>query len=157
MAVAGKVPVKRNRFLTVTGAYMSVNRALGPKPPRAGRLNGYLTNIANPSLEVVIGACAPRPIYHHKRDSIEAHLSVVFAALAVTRLIEDRTSWVVDQALRAHHTPLPNRRDLRRATSPHRRRPTPTRPTRRTRSDHLNGGAHYYESSGELTQWPGGR
>ena len=30
-----------------------------------------------------------RPIYHHKRESIEAHLTIVFAALAVTRLIED--------------------------------------------------------------------
>ena len=29
-----------------------------------------------------------RPIYHHKRESIEAHLTIVFAALAVTRLIE---------------------------------------------------------------------
>jgi hypothetical protein len=25
-----------------------------------------------------------RPIYHRKRDSIEAHLTIVFAALAVT-------------------------------------------------------------------------
>ena len=29
-----------------------------------------------------------RPIYHHKRDSIEAHLTIVFAALAVTRWLE---------------------------------------------------------------------
>ena len=28
-----------------------------------------------------------------KRDSIEAHLTVVFAALAVTRFIEDSTDW----------------------------------------------------------------
>jgi hypothetical protein len=34
---------------------------------------------------------AARPIYHHKRVSIEAHLSIVFAALAVSRLLEDRT------------------------------------------------------------------
>jgi hypothetical protein len=27
-------------------------------------------------------------IYHHKRDSIEAHLAIVFAALAVSRAIE---------------------------------------------------------------------
>ena len=26
-----------------------------------------------------------RPIYHHLRESIEAHLSIVFAALAVSR------------------------------------------------------------------------
>ena len=32
-----------------------------------------------------------RPIYHRKRASIEAHLAVVFAALAITRYIEDRT------------------------------------------------------------------
>jgi len=29
-----------------------------------------------------------RPVYHHKRDSIEAHMTVVFAALAVARHIE---------------------------------------------------------------------
>jgi hypothetical protein len=34
-----------------------------------------------------------RPVYHRKRDSIEAHLSVVFAALAVTRWIEACTGW----------------------------------------------------------------
>ena len=28
-----------------------------------------------------------RPIYHRKRDSIEAHLTIVFAALAVSRWI----------------------------------------------------------------------
>jgi hypothetical protein len=32
-----------------------------------------------------------RPIYHHQRDSIEAHLSIVFATLAVSRWIEDRS------------------------------------------------------------------
>ena len=34
-----------------------------------------------------------RPIYHHKRESIEAHLTIVFAALAVGRLVEERTGW----------------------------------------------------------------
>lgn len=59
-----------------------------------------VTNIDNPTPEFVIGAyqrlyeiersfrmskhdLQARPIYHHTRDSIEAHLSVVFAALAV--------------------------------------------------------------------------
>ena len=31
-----------------------------------------------------------RPIYHRTRDSIEAHLTIVFAALAVSRWIENR-------------------------------------------------------------------
>jgi hypothetical protein len=38
---------------------------------------------------------AARPIYHHKRASIEAHLTSVFAALAVSRLVEDRTGWSI--------------------------------------------------------------
>jgi hypothetical protein len=32
-----------------------------------------------------------RPVYHRKRESIDAHLSVVFAAPAVTRFVEART------------------------------------------------------------------
>jgi transposase len=36
-----------------------------------------------------------RPIYHHKRDSIEAHLTIVFAALAVARWIEATTGWSI--------------------------------------------------------------
>jgi hypothetical protein len=36
-----------------------------------------------------------RPIYHRTRDSIEAHLTIAFAALAVGRFIEERTGWSV--------------------------------------------------------------
>jgi len=41
-----------------------------------------------------------RPIYHHKRESIEAHLTIVFAALAVTRLIENCTGWSIKKFVR---------------------------------------------------------
>jgi transposase len=41
-----------------------------------------------------------RPIYHHKRESIQAHLTIVFAALAVTRLIENRTGWSIKKFVR---------------------------------------------------------
>jgi hypothetical protein len=34
-----------------------------------------------------------RPVHHHLRDSIEAHLAIVFAALAVSRRIEHHTGW----------------------------------------------------------------
>ena len=36
-----------------------------------------------------------RPIYHHKRESIDAHMSIVFAALAVGHWIEHRTGWSI--------------------------------------------------------------
>jgi len=48
-----------------------------------------------------------RPIYHHKRESIQAHLSIVFAALAVSHWIERQTSWSMKkfvQNLRRYRT-----------------------------------------------------
>jgi hypothetical protein len=41
-----------------------------------------------------------RPIYHQMRDSIEAHLTIVFAALAVSRWIEDRSDWSIKKNVR---------------------------------------------------------
>ncbi len=32
-----------------------------------------------------------RPIFHRQRDSIEAHLTIVFAALAVSRYLQERS------------------------------------------------------------------
>ena len=116
-AVAGKEPVKRNRFLTLTGATKTVNRELEAKARGLAGFKGYVTNIDNPTPEFVIGAyhrlwlieksfrmskhdLKARPIYHHKRESIEAHLSIVFAALAVTHFIEDRTGWSIKKFVR---------------------------------------------------------
>ncbi len=117
-AVAGKEPVKRNRFIKLTGGGKSINRDLEAKARGIAGLKAYITNIDNPTPEFVIGAyhqlwrieksfrmskhdLKARPIYHHKRESIEAHLSIVFAALAVTRLIEDRTGWSIKKFVRA--------------------------------------------------------
>ncbi len=116
-AVAGKEPVKRNRFIKLLDAKKSVNRELEAKARGLAGLKGYVTNIDNPTPEFVIDAyhrlwhieksfrmskhdLRARPIYHHKRDSIEAHLTVVFAALAVTRLVEDRTGWSIKKFVR---------------------------------------------------------
>ncbi len=41
-----------------------------------------------------------RPIYHRTRDSIEAHLTIVFAALAVSRWIEHQTGWSIRKFVR---------------------------------------------------------
>jgi transposase len=84
----------------------------------------YITNINRPTPEFVIDAyhqlwrieksfrmskhdLRARPIYHHKRESIEAHLAVVFAALAVTHDIEHKTGWSIKrfvQTARRYHT-----------------------------------------------------
>lgn len=116
-AVAGKVPVKRNRFITLAGADKSVNRALEAKARALAGIKGYITNLPDPTAEFVIDAyhrlfqieasfrmskhdLAARPIYHHKRESIDAHLTIVFAALAITRFIEDRTGWSIKKFVR---------------------------------------------------------
>jgi hypothetical protein len=36
-----------------------------------------------------------RPVYHRTRDSIDAHLTIVLAALAVSRWIEHATGWSI--------------------------------------------------------------
>jgi len=111
-AVAGKAPIKRNRFITLAGGDKSVNRELEAKARTLAGWKSYITNINHPSPEFVIDAyhqlwrieksfrmskhdLQARPIYHHKRESIEAHLAVVFAALAVTHDIEHKTGWSI--------------------------------------------------------------
>jgi hypothetical protein len=110
-AVAGKTPIKRNRFVTLTGGTRKVNRTLEAKTRALAGLKGYVTNL-DATGDVVIDAyhrlfhieksfrmskhdLQARPIYHHKRDSIEAHLTVVFAALAISRWLETRTGWSI--------------------------------------------------------------
>ena len=41
-----------------------------------------------------------RPIYHHKRESIDAHLAIVFTALAVSHWLETRTGWTIKHLIR---------------------------------------------------------
>jgi len=61
-----------------------------------------------------------RPIYHHKRESIDAHLTIVFAALAITRHVETATGWSIRRFVR---TALPHRADPCRPAPRHSRRP----------------------------------
>jgi transposase len=117
-AVAGQVPVKRNRFIRLSGGTRTVNRDLEAKARALAGLKGYVTNLqACPdgtpvTPEFVIGSyhrlfqieksfrmaksdLQARPIYHRTRDSIEAHLTIVLAALAVSRWIEAATGWSI--------------------------------------------------------------
>jgi Transposase DDE domain len=117
-AVAGQTPVKRNRFVRLSGGTRTVNRELEEKARVLAGLKGYVTNLSacpdgTPvTPEFVIGAyhqlfqieksfrmaksdLQARPVYHRTRDSIEAHLTIVFAALAVSRWIEHATGWSI--------------------------------------------------------------
>lgn len=41
-----------------------------------------------------------RPMFHHKRQAIEAHLTIVFAALAVSREVQNRTALAIRNVIR---------------------------------------------------------
>ena len=45
-----------------------------------------------------------RPIFHHKRDAIEAHLTVVLAALAIGKVIEIHTGMSIKRFIRTIRT-----------------------------------------------------
>jgi Transposase DDE domain len=116
-AVEGKAPVKRNRYIQLSGATKSVNRQLEAKTRALAGCKGYTTNLTKNSPEFVIDAyhqlwrieksfrmskhdLQARPVYHHRRESIEAHLTIVFAALAVTHWIEHQTGWSIKKFVR---------------------------------------------------------
>jgi hypothetical protein len=107
-----------NRFIRLSGGSRTVNRELQAKARALAGLKGYVTNLAacpdgTPvTPEFVIGAyhqlfqieksfrmaksdLQARPIDHHLRDSIEARLTIVFAAPAVSRWIERHTGWSI--------------------------------------------------------------
>jgi hypothetical protein len=52
-AVAGKTPVKRNRYVRLTGAAKSVNRTLEARNRALAGIKGYVTNLPNPEPEQV--------------------------------------------------------------------------------------------------------
>ena len=71
-AVAGKIPVKRNRFVHLSGATRSINRELEKRARTLAGWKGYVTNLPNPAPETVISA-------YHRLYNIEksfAHVQV---------------------------------------------------------------------------------
>lgn len=116
-AIDGKAPVKRNRFITLTGESKAIDRDLEAKARALAGWKGYTTNLVEQTPQFVIGAyhhlwriekafrmskhdLQARPIYHHKRESIDAHLTIVFAAMALTHWIEQQTGWSIKQFVR---------------------------------------------------------
>jgi hypothetical protein len=75
-----------------------VNPDLEAKTRALAGLKGYTTNLTGATVEFVIDAY--HPLYHHRRASIEAHLSIVFAALTVSHWIEHQTGWSIKKFVR---------------------------------------------------------
>lgn len=104
--IKGKAPVKRSRFvkLTTTGSARSLNTELIDKALNLVGIKGYVTNLDIPDEQVIASYhelwrveqsfrmsksdLKARPIFHHQKEAIEAHLTIVMAALAIQRDIE---------------------------------------------------------------------
>ena len=115
----GTRPMRRDRFVKVTGATKGVDWALVERARQLAGLKGYVTNLPATVMDgaAVIAAyhdlwrveqsfrmtksdLRARPVFHHQRDTIEAHLTVVFAALAVARHLQDATDVTIKKLVR---------------------------------------------------------
>jgi len=109
LAVAeGKSPLKKMRFLKVTGAEKELDEKVIERARMLAGLKDYVTSLpvelvsatqvisdyhdlwqVEASFWMTKSDLRARPIFHRDKDSIDAHLSVVFVALAVGRHLQE--------------------------------------------------------------------
>lgn len=108
--VAGEKSARAPRFVKTSNGTQTLDETSLARARRLVGLKGYVTNMSAQVMDAgeVIGNyhdlwhveqsfrmsktdLRARPMFHHKREAIEAHLTVVFTALAVARYLQDRT------------------------------------------------------------------
>ena len=116
----GDRPVKKDRFVNLSGKQPGVDWDRVEQARQLLGLKGYVTNMAAEKLDgyQVVSAyhelfqversfrmaktdLRARPMFHHQRDSIEAHLTIVFTALAVSRHLQERTGMSIRRIVQA--------------------------------------------------------
>lgn len=106
-ALSGQIPANRTKFLTIKAKSKQLNQKLIDKARTLAGIKGYVTNLDIPDEEVIAyyhqlfqveasfrmakSDLKARPVYHHNREAIEVHLTIVLAALAISRNIEYQT------------------------------------------------------------------
>jgi transposase len=119
----GTRPMRRDRFVKITGGDKGVDWALVERARQLAVLKGYVTNLPASTMDgaAVIAAYhdlwrveqsfrmtksdpRARPVFHHQRDAIEAHPTVVFAALAVARHLQDATGTSIKKIIQTLRT-----------------------------------------------------
>lgn len=108
--VNGEKAAKTPRFVKTTNGTKSLDEASLTRARQLAGLKGYVTNIpatvmdareviasyhdlwrVEQSFRMSKSDLRARPMFHHTRDAIEAHLTIVFAALAVARHLQEAT------------------------------------------------------------------
>jgi transposase len=111
--LSGQVPTTKTKFLSVVAKEKQLNQKLINKATALAGVKGYVTNLDIPDEQVIAyyhqlfhveatfrmakSDLRARPIFHQTREAIEAHLTVVFAALAVSKNIEQKTGISIKQ------------------------------------------------------------
>jgi hypothetical protein len=158
-AVDGHAPVKRNRYIQLTGATTSVNRALEAKTRALAGWKGYTTNLTSQPAAFVIDALPPAVAYREGLPDVQArptgspdlpphprlHRSPPERRVRRDgRITLDRTSNRLEhQEIRANRSALPHRHHPSRQPHPHRRRAPTGRHRRRPRQNPRPACAHF--------------
>lgn len=117
--VAGDKTARTPRFVTIRNGSRTLDEASLQRARHLVGLKGYVTNIEAtlmPATEVIASYhdlwrveqsfrmsksdLAARPMFARTRDAIEAHLTIVFAALALSREVQTRTGLSLRRFLR---------------------------------------------------------
>ncbi len=117
--VAGEKTARAPRFVKTTNGARTLDEKALARARRLVGLKGYVTNIPAalmPAGEVIGSYHAlwqveqsfrmsktdlrARPMFHRTRDAIEAHLTIVFTALAVSREVQARTGVAIRNVVR---------------------------------------------------------
>lgn len=117
--VDGDTVPKATRFVTVTAKGRRLDTASLERARMLVGLKGYVTNLpaslmdsreiiakyhelwhVEQSFRMSKTDLRARPIFHRTRDAIEAHLTVVFAALAVSRVVQERSGLAIGKVVK---------------------------------------------------------
>lgn len=117
--VNGEKAARTPRFVKTAGDARVLDETALTRARRVAGLKGYVTNIPATVMDAseVIGAyhdlwhveqsfrmsktdLQARPLFARTRDAIEAHLTIVFTALAISRIVQDRTGRSIRRILR---------------------------------------------------------
>lgn len=114
--INGNIVDKKAKFLSIKTNERKLNQVLIDKARMLAGIKGYVTNLSVPDEQIIASYhqlwhveqsfrmsksdLKARPIFHHKRDSIEAHLTIVLAALAIGKLIEKNTGLTIKRLVR---------------------------------------------------------
>jgi len=117
--IAGEKTARAPRFIKTSNGSRSLDEASLARARRLVGLKGYVTNIpigVMPAGEVIASYhdlwhveqsfrmsktdLRARPMFHRTKDAIEAHLTIVFTALALSREAQNRTGLAIRNLIR---------------------------------------------------------